>query len=444
MTHSDAQYKKMTETPVAALVVTLGIPTTISMLVTNIYNMADTAFVGTLGTSASGAIGVVFGYMAILQAVGFMFGQGSGIQIARLLGQRNREAANRVASTGFFSALLLGLLVAIGSFIALDPLLRFLGSSETILPFAREYCFYILLGAPFIVGSFVLNNILRYEGLAMKAMIGLVAGAVLNIAGDALLIFVFHMGTAGAGLSTALSQIASFFILLHMFLSGVTQSKLSLHFVSRDLRILLRILAMGFPSLLRQAMGSLGTILLNRCARGYGDAAVAAMAIVNRVAMFIFAVGLGLGQGYQPVCGFNYGAGLYGRVKEGYFFCVKYGTIILTGASALCLAFAPQIISFFRDDPEVIAVGTVALRAQAISLPLMATIVITNMMLQSTGKGLKASIASSARNGIFFIPMILILPRLFGLFGVEISQACADVLSFLLAIPFAASELKKM
>lgn len=436
MTHSDAQYKKMTETPVAALVVTLGIPTTISMLVTNIYNMADTAFVGTLGTSASGAIGVVFGYMAILQAVGFMFGQGSGIQIARLLGQRNREAANRVASTGFFSALLLGLLVAIGSFIALDPLLRFLGSSETILPFAREYCFYILLGAPFIVGSFVLNNILRYEGLAMKAMIGLVAGAVLNIAGDALLIFVFHMGTAGAGLATASSQIVSFFILLHMFRSGVTQSRLSLRFVSRDIRDLLRILAMGFPSLLRQAMGSLGTILLNRCARGYGDAAVAAMAIVNRVAMFIFAVGLGLGQGYQPVCSFNYGAGKYSRVKKAF-----KATLLITMSTlalfSLCVFLgATPMVRFFRDDADVIAIGVPALRYTCFTMVLMPFSVLTNMTLQSSGKALPASFLALLRSGVYFIPLLLWLNATRGILGIELAQPIADVLTSLTSIPF--------
>ena len=255
----NAQYLKMTETPVARLVVTLGIPTTISMLVSAIYNMADTAFVGTLGTSASGAIGVVFGYMAILQAIGFMFGQGSGSQIARLLGQRDRESANRIASTGFFTAFGLGLLVSVLSWFFLDPLLRLLGSSETILPHARAYCRFILLGAPFIIGSFVLNNILRFEGLAIKAMVGLVTGAVLNLIFDPLLIIVFHLGTAGAGLATAFSQFVSFCILLSMFLRGVTQSRLSIRYYTHDFRVVLRIIAIGLPSLLRQAMSRLNS-----------------------------------------------------------------------------------------------------------------------------------------------------------------------------------------
>lgn len=430
------QFRKMTETPVANLVVTLGIPTTISMLVTSIYNMGDTVFVGTLGTSASGAIGVVFGYMAILQAVGFMFGQGSGSQIARLLGQRNREAASRIASTGFLTAFGIGLLIAVGSWFRLDSLLRLLGSSETILPYARSYCRYILLGAPFITGSFVLNNILRYEGLAMKAMIGLVTGAVLNLLLDPLLILVFHMGTAGAGLATALSQLVGFLILLSMFLRGVTQSRLSLRFYSHNVRDVLGIIAVGFPSLLRQAMGSLGTILLNRCAREYGDAAVAAMAIVNRVAMFVFSVGLGLGQGYQPVCSFNYGAGKYRRVKEAMRATLRLTMLILAVFSILVYAFAPALVRFFRDDPAVIAIGTRALRYACLVMLFQPVAVLTNMTLQSCGRALPASFLALLRSGLYFIPLLFLLNRTLGIRGIEMAQPVSDVLTALTSIPF--------
>lgn len=432
----DAQFRKMTETPVTALVVTLGIPTTISMLVTSIYNMGDTAFVGTLGTSASGAIGVVFGYMAILQAIGFMFGQGSGSQIARLLGQRNREEAGIIATTGFLTACGIGLLIAVGSWIWLDDLLRLLGSSETILPYARSYCKYILIGAPFITGSFVLNNILRFEGLATKAMIGLVTGAVLNLLLDPLLIFVFHMGTAGAGLATSLSQLVSFCILLSMFLRGVTQSRLSFHSYARDPRVVLRIIALGFPSLLRQAMGSIGTILLNRCAREYGDAAVAAMAIVNRISMFIFSVGLGLGQGYQPVCSFNYGAQKYSRVRAAFHATLRITVLILAVFSLGVYLAAPALVRFFRDDPEVIEIGRQALRYACISMPLMPASVLTNMTLQSCGKALPASFLALLRSGLFFIPLLFLFNVLFGVRGIEMAQPCSDVLTTLTSIPF--------
>ena len=432
----DAQFIKMTETPVASLVVRLGIPTTISMLVTSIYNMADTAFVGQLGTSASGAIGVVFGYMAILQAIGFMFGQGSGSQIARLLGQRDRERASRIASTGFLTAVALALVVAVVSWFCLDDLLRFLGSSETILPYARSYCGFILLGAPFITGSFVLNNILRYEGLAMKAMVGLVTGAVLNLLFDPLLIFVFHMGTAGAGLATAISQIVSFCILLSMFRRGVTQSRLSFRHYTHDIRDVLWIIAIGFPSLLRQAMSSIGTIILNRCARGYGDAAVAAMAIVSRISMFIFSVGLGLGQGFQPVCSFNYGAGKYGRVRAAFRATLRITMVVLAVFSLTVYLCAPWLVRFFRDDPEVVAIGVQALRYACFVMWVLPISVLTNMTLQSSGKALPASFLALLRSGLFFLPVLLILNRTLGITGIEVAQPIADVLTAATSIPF--------
>ena len=438
------RYEYLTQTPVPKLISRLAVPTILSMLVTGIYNTADTFFVGRISTQATAAVGLVFSVMAVIQAMGFFCGQGSGTYLSRMLGAGKKQEANEVAATGFALALILGVIVAILGNVFARPLGYALGAGETTIRDTLIYMRIILLGAPFMMAQFVVNNQLRFQGSAMYAMVGLLCGAAINIGLDPLLMFVFHMGVAGAAIATVSGQFISFVVLLigsaqgdniHLKISNV---RLNSHYLKE-------IVNGGSPALARQGLAAIATLLLNQTAGQMGgDAAIAGMSVVTRVLMLLSSALIGFGQGYQPVCGFNYGAGLYGRVKEGYFFCVKYGTIILTGASALCLAFAPQIISFFRDDPEVIAVGTVALRAQAISLPLMATIVITNMMLQSTGKGLKASIASSARNGIFFIPMILILPRLFGLFGVEISQACADVLSFLLAIPFAASELKKM
>ena len=438
------RYEYLTQTPVPKLISRLAVPTILSMLVTGIYNTADTFFVGRISTQATAAVGLVFSVMAVIQAMGFFCGQGSGTYLSRMLGAGKKQEANEVAATGFALALILGVIVAILGNVFARPLGYALGAGETTIRDTLIYMRIILLGAPFMMAQFVVNNQLRFQGSAMYAMVGLLCGAAINIGLDPLLMFVFHMGVAGAAIATVSGQFISFVVLLigsaqgdniHLKISNV---RLNRHYLKE-------IVNGGSPALARQGLAAIATLLLNQTAGQMGgDAAIAGMSVVTRVLMLLSSALIGFGQGYQPVCGFNYGAGLYGRVKEGYFFCVKYGTIILTGASALCLAFAPQIISFFRDDPEVIAVGTVALRAQAISLPLMATIVITNMMLQSTGKGLKASIASSARNGIFFIPMILILPRLFGLFGVEISQACADVLSFLLAIPFAASELKKM
>ena len=411
------RYEYLTQTPVPKLISTLAVPTILSMLVTGIYNTADTFFVGRISTQATAAVGLVFSVMAVIQAMGFFCGQGSGTYLSRMLGAGKKQEANEVAATGFALALILGVIVAILGNVFARPLGYALGAGDTTIHDTLLYMRIILLGAPFMMAQFVINNQLRFQGSAVYAMVGLLCGAAINIGLDPLLMFVFHMGVAGAAIATVSGQFISFVVLLigsaqgdniHLKISNV---RLNSHYLKE-------IINGGSPALARQGLAAIATLLLNQTAGQMGgDAAIAGMSVVTRVLMLLASALIGFGQGYQPVCGFNYGAGLYGRVKEGYFFCVKYGTIILTAASALCLAFAPQIISFFRDDPEVIAVGTVALRAQAISLPLMATIVITNMMLQSTGKGLKASIASSARNGIFFIPMIPILPRPSGLFG---------------------------
>ncbi len=438
------RYEYLTQTPVPKLICQLSVPTILSMLVTGIYNTADTFFVGRISTQATAAVGLVFSVMAVIQAIGFFCGQGSGTFLSRMLGAGKKQEANEVAATGFALALILGVIVAILGNIFARPLGYALGAGDTTIRDTLTYMRIILLGAPFMMAQFVINNQLRFQGSAVYAMVGLLAGAAINIGLDPLLMFVFHMGVAGAAIATVSGQVISFIVLL----IGSAQGD-NVHLKVSNVRLnryyLKEIVNGGSPALFRQGLTAIAALLLNQTAGAMGgDAAIAGMSVVTRVLMLLSSALIGFGQGYQPVCGFNYGAGLYGRVKEGYFFCVKVGTILLTGASVLCLAFAPQIIHFFRDDPEVVAVGTVALRAQAISLPLMATIVLTNMMLQSTGKGLKASVNSSARNGIFFIPLILILPRFFGLFGVEISQAVADVLSFLLAIPFAVSELRKM
>ena len=430
------QYTRMTETPVAPLLIRLAIPTTISMLVTSIYNMADAAFVGQLGNAASGAIGIVFGYMAILQSVAFMFGQGSGSIIARLLGKKRAKDASRYASTAFFTALGVSLVIAVVSLLLLEPMLRLLGSTETILPHAKQYCRFIILGAPFIMGGYVMNNILRYEGLAAKAMRGLVSGAVLNIVLDPVLIFGFGMGTAGAGLATALSQMVSFSILLSMFLRRITQSRISIRYYTRDIRDVWEIMTVGAPSLLRQSLGSLATIVLNNCAGVWGDVAISAMAITNRVAMFLFSFGLGLGQGYQPICSFNYGAEKYDRVRTAYKTAMKMAMGLMIVAGTVVFIMAPQIVRLFRDDPDVIAIGTRAMRYASIALVTQPLSVLTNMTLQSSGKALPASVLSMMRSGIYFIPLVLILSRTIGLPGIEIAQPVADVLTAATSIPF--------
>ena len=437
------RYRDMTETPVPRLIIRLSIPTIISMLVTAIYNAADTFFVGRISTEATAAVGLAFSAMAVIQALGFFCGQGSGNYLSRMLGAGKQEEAEKMAATGLALSMILGSLVAAGAILNIRQLSAFLGATGTTVDETVNYLRIIVLGAPFMMGQFVINNQLRYQGSAMYAMVGLLCGAILNIFLDPLLIFVFRMGVAGAALATISGQMISFFVLLAGSMHGV-----NIHLNIRNVRLnghfIVQIINGGIPALFRQGLAAVATVLLNRAAGVYGHAAIAGMSVTTRVTMFVSSALIGFGQGYQPVCSFNYGAEKKERVREGYFFCVRYGTIFLTVMAVFCFIFSPQIIAFFRNDPEVIAVGKVALRWQAAALPLLACIVITNMMLQSIGKGVKASITASARSGIFFIPLILILPRVFGLLGVEMTQAVADILSVSVSIPLAAMELRKM
>lgn len=428
----------MTKTPVSRLIIKLSIPAIISMMVTNVYNLVDTAFVGQLGNSASGAVGIVFGFMAVLQAIGFMFGNGSGSIISRLLGAKNTEQASKIASTGFFFTLLFGAVVAIISAFVLKPLVMLLGSTETISPYAQTYISYILVAAPFITASFTMNNLLRYEGKATLGMIGLIVGAVLNIAGDPILMFGLNMGIAGAGLSTCISQIIGFFVLLSMFLLHKTQCRLSVKLIVP--KFLPEIIGTGLPSLLRQGLNSLSTVVLNNCAAVYGDAAVAAMSIVSRVIFFTFSFALGVGQGFQPVCGFNYGAKKYDRLKTAFYFSVMLAEIIVVVISVGLILFPGEIVRIFRDDNTVMEIGSRALVLQGIAQLFLPFCMITEMALQSVGKKLGASVLSTLRNGLFFIPLLLILSNVRGLSGIQEAQPLAVTLavipSAILAVRF--------
>ena len=433
---SALQFEKMTKTPVPKLILGLAAPTILSMLITSIYNLADTFFVGQISTSASGAVGIVSSLMAIIQALGFMLGHGSGSIISRSLGSQNTDAATRFASTSFFTALVFGGIITAAGLLTLPDFMMLLGSTETILPHACAYARYILLAAPIMMSSLVMNNILRYEGKASFAMIGLVTGGLLNIALDPLLIFGLGMGTAGAGLATALSQTISFCILLSMFLRGKTVSQFRITAVTNSPAEFGTILMTGMPSFGRQGLNSIGGMLLNIAARGYGDAAVAGMSIVSRIFMFIISVAIGTGQGFQPVAGFNYGAKKYHRVQQACLFTMAASFCFLSVILTACWFNAETLIRLFRDDPEVTAVALPAFRYQCFAMLLQPVIVAGNMLFQSIGKSGRATFLACCRQGVFFIPLILTLPRAFGLLGVEICQPIADVLTFFVTVPF--------
>ena len=430
------QFRKMTETPIPKLILSLAAPTILSMLITSIYNLADTFFVGQISTSASGAVGVVSSLMAIIQALGFMLGHGAGSIISRSLGSQNTKAATRFASTSFFTALTFGLILAVVGLTTLPHFMMLLGSTETILPHACAYARPILIAAPLMMSSLVMNNILRYEGKASFAMIGLVTGGVLNMVLDPVFIFGFGLGTAGAGIATALSQSISFCILLSMFLRGKTVSQFQLSAVTRSPAEFGTILMTGLPSFGRQGLNSIGGMLLNIAARSYGDAAVAGMSIVSRIFMFIISVAIGTGQGFQPVAGFNYGARKYRRVEKACVFTICASFCFLSVIIAACWFNAEALIKLFRDDPEVTAIALPAFRYQCFACFLQPVIVAGNMLFQSIGKAGRATFLACCRQGVFFIPLILTLPRMFGLLGIEICQPIADVLTFVVTVPF--------
>lgn len=437
MQTNDRQYQTMTQTPVGTLVVKLSIPTTISMLITNVYNTVDTYFVSTLGNSAAGAVGIVFGLMAILQAFGFMFGHGAGSHVSQSLGAQDLKRARTFASTSFYLSLLSGLMIMICGLLFLDPLMYLLGSTDTILPYARTYAFYILVAAPAMTASCVMNNILRYEGHASLAMIGLSSGSVLNIFGDYVLMSCFHYGIAGAGLSTCLSQYISFFILLFMFYGKRTKSKFYLREMSLKLGIVSGIFTVGFPSLCRQGLNSIATMVLNTQAKLYGgDVAIAAMSIVARIVMLIFSVGLGIGQGFQPVAAFNYGAKKYQRLRAAFIFTLQFGLVSLSLLSGIGFVFARSIVAIFRDDPAVIAIACKALRYQCIALATLPVNVCANMLFQSIGKGGRATFLAVLRSGFGFIPLAYLLPPFLGLQGLQLAQPISDFMSSVIAVPF--------
>ncbi|MBX9164815.1 MATE family efflux transporter [Coprobacillus sp. K06] len=444
MTQYESQYERMIKQPIPSLILTLALPTTISMLVTNIYNMADTYFVSTVGTSATGAVGIVFGLMAILQAFGFMFGHGAGANISRRLGAKRVEEARRFASTSFFGSLFFGALIAIIGLIFLNPLMYLMGSTSTILPYARAYAIFILIAAPAMTSSCVMNNILRYEGQASLAMIGLTSGSIINIFGDYLFMRIFHMGVTGAGLSTALSQYISAFILYSMYHKGKTQSCFKWQYVSLEKYVIGSIVAVGFPSLCRQGLNSISVMTLNFAAGIYGDESIAAMSVVSRISNLIFSVGVGIGQGFQPVSAFSYGAKRYDRLKQAFIFTVTLSTILLSIISVICLYFTKPLLLLFTQDSQVLSIAQLAMKFECIAIFFMAISIGANMLFQSIGRSVIATFLAALRSGLAFIPLVILLPHIWGITGLALSQPIADLCASIIPVPFIFSLFKEL
>ena len=423
------KYQFLTHAPVHRVIGAMALPTIISMLLTSVYNLVDTFFVGQIDTQSTAAVGIVFSVMFFIQAFSFFFGNGSGNYISRQLGAQKTEDAETMASTGLFYTFVFSVVIMLAGLFFLEPISILLGSTPTILPYTCQYLGISLLGTPFIMGTFCINNQMRFQGFAKYSVYGVVSGSIINCLLDPLFIFGFSMGVRGAALASVIGQFCGFVILLMR-----SRKEGVIHYSHRKIsfegRFVKEIIAGGTPSISRQGLASLSTIALN-----YGDAAIAAMSIVSRIGMFIFSVIIGLGQGFQPMCGFCYGAKLYDRVKEGFWFSTKIGTVFLLFWSVVLIIFSEEAVALFRNDPDVIAIGIKALRYQMIVFPACSFMLMANMMMQTCRKTIRANILAASRQGLFFIPLIIILPHYFGLLGVEICQAVSDLISFLVTIP---------
>ena len=444
MRETDEKKEQMLTLAPARLVLSLAVPATAALLVSAGCGIVDAWFVSRLGTSAGGAVGIAFAVTALIQAIGYTLGTGAASLISRALGAGDRESACFFASLSFFVSLALGGAVALAGMLRPAPIIRFLGASEGIFPYARAYARFLFPSAPLMCGAFVLNNLLRAEGQVRFAMIGTVAGNLLNVALVPLLLFRFSMGISGASLALLLSQALTFILLLSRYLFGKTRVSLRPRRAAHPFRGLRSLLLIGSPSLFRQGLAGVASALLLRGARRFGDAAAAAVSVNARIFLLLYSFCLGIGQGMMPAVGYNSGAGRPERVLSLSRFSLILATAVMLVLSVPTGILAPRIIGLFRPDPEVIRVGAFLLRAQCAVFFLHGIIAVTNMLLQALGKAFPAALIAAARQGFCFLPAVLLLPRVWGLTGLCLAQAVADVLTFLLTLPFLVTALRRL
>lgn len=443
MLTSEQQHAKMIETPITKLLVTLSLPAIITMLLSSIYNMADTYFVTSLGESAIGAVGVVFSIQYIIQAVGYGVAMGCSSIVSRKLGEKKNKEANEIASSALTLGILLGIVIALIGLTFLNPILSFIGATDTILPHARDYATMILIAAPVMCGQFVFGPLLRAEGKATLSMIVSMSGGVINFILDPIFIFTFKMGVQGAALATAISQLISFLVAIIFYISGKSVIKLSTRSISKNFSVYWDILRTGAPTIFRQGLSSVATTLLNVQMKVYGDAAVAAVSLANKVYIFIRAFVLGVGQGFQPIVGYNYGAKRIDRVRKVFGVAILFGSGVAVLGAILCAWFPTQIMNIFgASNVDVTNIGVRLLTMYSFALPFLGFSSYVNMMYQALGKVKGATFMASCRQGIFFIPLILLLPQYFGMGGALMSQPTADILTCIASIPFCIVILK--
>ncbi len=427
-----ARELKMLNEPIPKVTLEMAIPTIISFLITSIYNLADTYFVSSLGTNATAAVSVNQSLDQIIMMAGSLLAMGASSYISRLLGARKKERAMNVLSTAWFMAAVFGAFILTVGTLFMHPLVRLLGATPTCEEYSIQYATYVLLVAPFMAASFVMNMCLRAEGSATLSMIGMGFGGILNCFLDPIFIFRFGLGVAGASMATAISKMVSFSILVYPYLTHRSVLRISPKLVRFDKEIFYQIFSVGSSSLFRNGLAVIAAIILNNIAGNISDSVLAGIGVSTRIMMFPFGIILGFGSGYQPVAGFNWGAGRFDRVRECYRFAWKFAVVgsIVMGLVLAVLA-VPIIRLFSTVDPEMQRIGALCIRLQCLALPAHAWVAVVNMLCGALGFAGWAAILATARQGSCFLPIIFPMALLFGGNGLAAVQAVADVLTLI-------------
>ena len=441
----NARRLMMLNEPISKVIIKMAVPTIIAFLINSIYSLADTYFVSSLGTNATAAVSVNASLDQLIMMCGSMLAVGANSYIARLLGEGNDKKASQVLSTAFFLALGLGVVLMVFGTIFMLPMVRLLGATPTCEAYSVEYATYVLLAAPFMATSFVMNQCLRSEGSATLSMIGMGFGGVLNCVLDPIFIFNFNMGVAGASAATAISKVVSFVILIFPYITRRSLLHLSVRKIRFSGDIIGKIVSVGSSSAFRSGLAVLAGILLNDLAGNISDAVLAGIGVTTKIMMFPFSIILGFGSGFQPVAGFNWGAKRYDRVMGSFRFAAWTAVI---GSVAMAVAIAlladPIIVLFAGTDEQMRQIGALAIILQCIALPIHAWVAMVNMLCAGLGNAGSAFVLATARQGTCFVPILFPLAYLFAEYGIASVQALADVLSLVLAIPIAIYMTRKI
>lgn len=422
----------LADMPVQQAILQLAIPTMLGMVVQIFYNITDTFFVGKLNDpNQVAAVAIIMPIFMMLMALSGIFGNGGASYLSRLLGQKDYETAQQTLSTAWFSCVILGIVVTIGGLWGMPTILTLSGASEQTGPFAAAYLRIILIGSVLIVVNFSAGQLLRAEGAAKEAMFGMVIGTVTNIVLDPVFIFGLHQGVAGAAIATVIANAIALAYYLSYYIRCKSLIPLSWKSVSCRWALYKEITKVGIPASINQLLMSSSHILVNNIAASYGDIVVAAMGVDMRIFTIPIMLSIGLAIGAQPLIGYSYGANNLLRLKASVKIAASMATGIVIFFAIVFALFPRQLIQLFIQDPAVVSTGTTILFAMLIGLPFIGLQVVMMNTFQAMGKGLPALLVSLSRQGIIFVPAILLLNIFFGFSGFIYAQAVADVLTVL-------------